>query len=61
MLDMWNGGLKFIEENKDVCEELYVTTSDGLKIYGQYFDFGFNKAVIISSGRPETGIYSAFL
>lgn len=60
MLDMWNGGLKFIEENKDVCEELYVTTSDGLKIYGQYFDFGFNKAVIISSGRPETGIYSAF-
>lgn len=60
MLSMWNQGLKFIEDNKKYLEEIYVTTSDGLKIFGQYFDFGYDKAVIISSGRPETSIYSAF-
>ncbi|MDY6431171.1 MAG: hypothetical protein SPL00_05275 [Bacilli bacterium] len=60
MLEMWDQGLKFIEDNKNVREDIYVKTRDNFSIFGQYFDFGGDFAVIISSGRPETGVYSSF-
>lgn len=35
-------------------------TSDGFKLIGEYFDFGFKKAVIIIPGRSESGTYSYY-
>ena len=35
-------------------------TSDGLKLIGEYFDFGYDKAVIIVPGRSESGTYSYY-
>ncbi len=34
--------------------------NEGLNLYGEYFDFGHDKAVIILPGRMETCLYSCF-
>ena len=57
---MWNESLKFQKENKDKEEDVRVTTEDGLKLAGLYYDFGSDIAVIILPGRPETCIYSLY-
>ena len=41
------------------CEDLMIE-NDGLKLYGQYFDFGCKRAVIIIPGRCESLMYSYF-
>lgn len=35
-------------------------TSDGLRLMGEYFDFGFDRAVIIIAGRTESLLYSYY-
>lgn len=35
-------------------------TSEGFKLVAEYFDFGFDKAVIIIPGRMESGTYSYY-
>jgi len=34
--------------------------SDGFKLVGEYFDFGYDRAVIIIPGRMESGTYSYY-
>ena len=58
-LDMFNQGMdyrqKVIDNVKDV--DIY---NDGLHLFGEYYDFGYDKAVIILPGRMETCWYGAF-
>ena len=35
-------------------------TNDGLKLYGEYYDFGFDRAAIMLPGRTETCVYSSY-
>ena len=35
-------------------------TNDGFHLVGEYFDFGFDRAVIIIPGRMESGTYSYY-
>lgn len=35
-------------------------TNDGLKLCGEYFDFGFDKCVVILQGRAESLLYSYY-
>ena len=43
---------RWLEAKKDVQTE-----SDGLRLYGEYFDFGSDRAVIVLSGRMEACHY----
>ena len=50
-------GIAWREKYKAQRREVSVT-SDGLKLAGEYFDFGGSRAVIIISGRMESLLYS---
>lgn len=58
-LDMYNQGLKIREENLKVIKEVDIY-SENLHLFGEYYDFGFDKATIVLPGRMETCYYGAF-
>ncbi len=58
-LDMFNQGMKYRESVKDKIKEVEIT-SLGIKLVGEYYDFGFDKAIIIIPGRTETCLYGAY-
>ena len=57
---MWKRGLKWSEGDKSYIKELSITSKDGLKLVGEWFDYGFDKTVIILPGRRETLVYSYY-
>ncbi len=59
IVTMFGEGLAWREKYADVRRSVQVE-SDGLTLYGEYFDFGFDRAVIIASGRMECCIYSCY-
>lgn len=58
-LDMFNKGMEYRESKLQFISERSIT-SMGLKLAGEYYDFGFDKAVIVLPGRMETCYYGAF-
>lgn len=58
-LDMYNQGMKYRETVLDHIKEVKIL-SEGLKMVGEYYDFGFKKAIIILPGRAETCYYGAY-
>jgi pimeloyl-ACP methyl ester carboxylesterase len=58
-VQMWNDGVAWMEANKDRITELQIE-NDGLKLFGQYFDFGKDRCVIILPGRCESLVYSYY-
>lgn len=56
---MHEEGMAWEEKNRDRKKEVTVS-SDGLKLCGEYFDFGFRKAVVIIAGRMESCLYSYY-
>ncbi len=56
---MFNIGLQWGEENKAHKTEVTIT-NDGLKLCGEYFDFGFSKCVLIEQGRAESLLYDYY-
>lgn len=57
--EMYVRGEKWAEEHKDVKKDVDVF-SEGLHLYGEYFDFGYDRAVIIIPGRMEACGYSYY-
>ena len=57
---MWNRGLEWEKHNKSFIKELEIRSKDGLKLVAEWFDYGFDKTVIILPGRRETLIYSYY-
>ena len=58
-LAMWNAGLDWAKPRQDRCREVRVE-NDGLTLYGEYFDFGHDRCVLILPGRCECLIYSYY-
>ena len=58
-LAMWNAGLEWAKPRMDRCREVRVE-NDGLTLYGEYFDFGHDRCVLILPGRCECLIYSYY-
>ena len=72
-LAMWNKGLSwaasvgiYVEETMlgvlnetDRYSDIHIE-NDGFHLYGQYIDFGFDRAVIIIPGRCESLLYSYY-
>ena len=56
---MFSEGVAWAEQFKDKREQLHIV-SDGLKLYGEYINFGFKKCVIILQGRGESLLYSYY-
>ena len=54
---MFNYGMDWGRENASHKEDIEITSKDGLKLKGEYFNFGFDKAVLILAGRAETVLY----
>lgn len=54
---MWNDGLSWARSHEDARIEVDIV-SEGYHLYGEYFDFKKDKAVIIIPGRTETLQYS---
>ena len=54
---MFNTGMKWGEENASYKEDIEITSKDGLKLKGEYFNFGFDRAALILAGRAETVLY----
>lgn len=49
---MYNEGVRFMEPYADRKTELHMV-NDGLNLYAEYYDFGFDRAVIVVPGRTE--------
>ncbi len=56
---VFNGGAAFRERYADVRTSAYIE-NDGLRLYGEYFDFGHDRTVILLAGRMECCIYSCY-
>ena len=54
---MFDTGMKWGTENAPYMKEIEMTSFDGLKMKGEYFDFGHDKACLIMAGRAETCKY----
>ena len=54
---MFNAGMKWGEENASYKEDIEITSKDGLKLRGEYFNFGYDRAALILAGRAETVLY----
>lgn len=57
---MWVRGLEWQKKNASFIKELTIISKDGLKLVGEWFDYGFDKTVIILPGRRETLVYSYY-
>lgn len=58
-LAMWNAGCEWAKLHKDCMQEVEVE-NDGLKLYGELYNSGSNKCVIILPGRCESLKYSYY-
>lgn len=58
-MEMWNTGIKWAETHKENMKEVTVT-NDGLKLFGEFFDFGSDRCVVILPGRCECLKYSYY-
>ena len=58
-VQMWNDGIAWMEQNRHRITELQIK-NDGLQLFGQYFDFGADRCVIILPGRCESLVYSYY-
>ncbi len=56
---MYDEGVLWAQQYVMQKKELHIV-NDGLNLYGEYFDFGFKKAVIVVPGRTEALRYSYY-
>lgn len=58
-MQMWNDAVAWMEANSGCMRELQIE-NDGLRLFGQYYDFGADRCVIILPGRCESLVYSCY-
>ena len=57
---MWERGIAWKKKNESFVKELTIQSKDGLRLVAEWFDYGFDKTVIILPGRRETLVYSYY-
>ncbi len=58
-VQMWNDGVNYIAQFADKKHEIQIE-NDGLKLYGEFYDFGSKKTVLFLAGRCECLMYGYF-
>ncbi|MDR0812496.1 MAG: alpha/beta hydrolase [Oscillospiraceae bacterium] len=56
---MFEEGIIWANQYKDKTERLHIV-NDGLNLYGEYINFGFDKCAVILQGRTESLLYSYY-
>ncbi|MCL2442614.1 MAG: alpha/beta hydrolase [Treponema sp.] len=56
---MFAEGITWSEQFKDKTDELHII-NEGLNLYGEYINFGFDKCAVILQGRTESLLYSYY-
>ena len=56
---MWESGIAWADTVRDKAREVHIE-SEGFNLYGEYFDFGSDRCVLILPGRCESLVYSYF-
>ena len=56
---MFAEGTAWAEQFKDKTEQLHIV-NEGLNLYGEYINFGFDKCAVILQGRSESLLYSYY-
>ena len=57
--EMYRLGMEWANENADKKKDVHVVR-DGLNLYGEYYDFGYSRCVMILSGRTESLRYGYY-
>ena len=57
-IEMFHLGLKWREDHLSCCKEVQIV-NDGLHLYGEFYDFGSRKTVVIMPGRSES-LYGSY-
>lgn len=57
---MWKRGVEWSKGDKSFIKEVSITSKDGLKLVGEWFDYGFDRTIVILPGRRETLVYSYY-
>ena len=58
-LAMWEGGIAWAKPHRHRMQEMQIE-NDGFRLFGEYYDFGSDRCVIIIPGRCESLVYSYF-
>ncbi|MBR1862163.1 MAG: hypothetical protein IJ796_09975 [Lachnospiraceae bacterium] len=58
-MEMHRQGMAWAEENKSAMSEVSIE-NEGIKLCGQYFDFGYDRAALFLAGRAEPCTYSYY-
>lgn len=56
---MYNDGVKWAEANASYKKDLHIV-NEGYNLYAEYYDFGYDRTVILIPGRQEGGPYGYF-
>lgn len=56
---MYEIGQVWSEENREYLKEVHIV-NEGLNLYGEYYDFGYDKTVMVLSGRTESLRYGYY-
>lgn len=56
---MWESGIRWAQTHREKMREVAIT-NDGLRLVGEYYDFGSDRCVLIVPGRCECLMYSYF-
>jgi len=58
-LSMWQEGIDWAEQNRDRMTEVSIQSQD-FRLFGEYYDFGAERCIIILPGRCESLVYSYY-
>ena len=57
--EMFRIGTEWSAQYKDITESLHIV-HDGLNLYGEYINFGYDRCAVIIQGRTESLLYSYY-
>ena len=56
---MWNDGIEYMSQFQDKKEDVQIE-NDGLKLYGEFYNFGSKKTALFLCGRCECLMYAYY-
>lgn len=58
--EMYDTGMVWGNKHENIAKEVEIVSKDGLKLVGNFYDFGYKTTTIIAPGRSEALTYSFY-
>ena len=58
-LAMFEAGAAWAKEHEECCREVHIV-NEGLNLYGEFYNFGYDRTVMVLSGRTDSLRYGYF-